>query len=116
MEPDSSPPQPEGSIQDRRCRLSAKWYVAGSLVCSIGSIVSKFFLLSLAARRMMAIARREPLPQDRVLMGFLSDLALILAVGGMILAIPVVLKGNPAGRVAVVVAILAAVLFLFVMV
>jgi hypothetical protein len=116
MEPDSSPQQPEGSVQNRRRRPSTKWYVAGSLACSFGSIVSKFFFDLLASRGMMAIARREPVRQDSVVMELLGYLAVVLAVGALLFGIPAALRGNAVSRVAVLVAFLAAVAILFVMV
>ena len=109
-------PRDASTSQVASCRRAAWLWVACSLACSLGSIVAKFCFDLLAARGMMAIARREPVRQDSVVMELLGYLAVVLAVGALLFGIPAVLRGNAVSRVAVLVAFLAAVASLFVMV
>ena len=105
-----------GEVESRAGWRSAKWYAAASLACSLGSIVARGFALSLAGRAAMAVAKGERIPEDFPLMEGLFNLVLVLAFGGLVLGVPVVRYGNSVSRVAVAVAFLAAVVFMFVMV
>jgi hypothetical protein len=91
------------------------WF-AGSLTCSLASIVSHGYALSLASHAAMAVAKREQIPDTWSLMSGLFQLAPVLALAGLVFGVPVVRRGGSVGRVAVVVGFLAAVAFMFVMV
>ena len=107
----------ESRSQGTSGRRAAWFWVVCSLACSLGSIVAHGFALSLAGRAAMATAKREEIPPETLpLMSGLFQTATVLAFGGLLFGIPAVRRGNAVSRVAVLVAFLAAVVWMFVMV
>jgi hypothetical protein len=101
----------------RRSRSIVRRLTAYAVIFSLGSITAQLISLSLRSESMISVARGEPTPA-RVLSaaGRLFDLAVVLAAGSLICAIPVVRRGSAIRRVAVMVGFLAAVAFLLLMV